>query len=248
MWMDAHEVSVPNPLAERVMDLHNNQNGRDLANDPANDSRDPATVIRESLANGEGQTTLPDVTSTPPPVEEEQVPGPEPDQDEGYEYGDYYEYNYDYDDYYDDEYYYDSDYSLEEDDYPYYEEDYPPVYEYDEDDYEIEVGPILTPEEYYELYGEYGDYNEYYEYYEEGFGEGDPHMTGFDGSDFMFKGDTTHVFDILSDRNFKLEAGLMMAETGRTYFNMFMVQSFNSTVQVLAGTGGEPAQGKPKPS
>jgi hypothetical protein len=40
---DGHEVSVPNAPSERMMDLYNNEVGRQLALDPANRTR-PADV------------------------------------------------------------------------------------------------------------------------------------------------------------------------------------------------------------
>jgi hypothetical protein len=49
---DSHEVSVPNDDGERMMDLYNNEVGRQLALDPANRLRFPDTVIREAMAKG----------------------------------------------------------------------------------------------------------------------------------------------------------------------------------------------------
>jgi hypothetical protein len=49
---DGHEVSDPNDDGERMMDLYNNEVGRQLALDPANRLRFPDTVIREAMSKG----------------------------------------------------------------------------------------------------------------------------------------------------------------------------------------------------
>ena len=53
---DAHEVTVPNPDSERLMDLFNNNVGRGLALDPKNKGRPAADVIMEALRSGQLQT------------------------------------------------------------------------------------------------------------------------------------------------------------------------------------------------
>lgn len=52
---DAHEVSSPTPNGARLMDLYNNNVGRRLAIDPANQNRNPDDVILEALQAGKLQ-------------------------------------------------------------------------------------------------------------------------------------------------------------------------------------------------
>jgi hypothetical protein len=49
---DAHEVSNYNDPGERIMDLYNNEIGRNLAQDPANSGRSAEDVVLEALRNG----------------------------------------------------------------------------------------------------------------------------------------------------------------------------------------------------
>lgn len=49
---DGHEITTVNPDGERLMDLYNNKVGRELALDPANQGRDPVTVIQEAIKSG----------------------------------------------------------------------------------------------------------------------------------------------------------------------------------------------------
>jgi len=53
---DAHEISEVNDPGSRIMDLFNNNVGRQLAMDPRNHNRDGATVILEAIKRGELQT------------------------------------------------------------------------------------------------------------------------------------------------------------------------------------------------
>lgn len=177
------------------MDLHNNQLGRQLEDNPVNSNRNEVQVVREALRNGLAMTSPPDVSKPPPP------PGI------SVEVGN---------------------------------ENIVVDVEYDRAD-DSRLPKIFDSIDFAQTFDEFKNFQFVATAW------GDPHLTGFDGSEFMFKGDTNHVFEILSHRTFKLEAGLMMTESGRTYFNMFKIQSSNSTVQILAGTDEEPAQGKVKP-
>ncbi len=53
---DAHERDRPNPIGERVMDLYNNDHGRELALDPSNRERDPAEVVKQAVEEERVQT------------------------------------------------------------------------------------------------------------------------------------------------------------------------------------------------
>lgn len=54
---DAHEVSVPNKPEERLMDLYNNQVGRELAVHEDSSTR-PIDAIRDAIARGCLRTSL----------------------------------------------------------------------------------------------------------------------------------------------------------------------------------------------
>jgi len=58
---DAHEISSPNEPGERLMDLYNNEMGRNLAQDPANSTRSAEEVVLEALRNGRLQVQPMDV-------------------------------------------------------------------------------------------------------------------------------------------------------------------------------------------
>ena len=49
---DAHEISSPNNVEERLKDLYNNEVGRQLAADPANRNRSDEEVVIEALRAG----------------------------------------------------------------------------------------------------------------------------------------------------------------------------------------------------
>ena len=49
-FTDAHEISVPNPIGERYMDLYNNRAGRNIAG--ANGNEDAVEAIRKAIRNG----------------------------------------------------------------------------------------------------------------------------------------------------------------------------------------------------
>ncbi len=53
---DAHEISYAGPAGELLMDLYNNNAGRQMALDPRNRDRTPEEVIREALRAGRLQT------------------------------------------------------------------------------------------------------------------------------------------------------------------------------------------------
>ncbi len=53
---DAHEISTPTPVGDRLMDLYNNNAGRKLALDPANKGRPADEVILDALLQGQLQT------------------------------------------------------------------------------------------------------------------------------------------------------------------------------------------------
>ena len=55
---DAHERSAPNPKGERIMDLHNNQQGRKLA-ESTNDTVNDIEAVLDALRNGQLKTTPP---------------------------------------------------------------------------------------------------------------------------------------------------------------------------------------------
>ncbi len=68
-FMDAHQISSPNPLSETAMDLWNNAVGRKLAMDSANSERDPSEVIAEAL--NEGLLVVKPLDSTDDPAQGE---------------------------------------------------------------------------------------------------------------------------------------------------------------------------------
>ena len=54
---DAHEITEPGPDGDRLMDLYNNNLGRRLALDPANQGRPAEDVVLEAIKNGDAQTS-----------------------------------------------------------------------------------------------------------------------------------------------------------------------------------------------
>ena len=55
-FADAHEITVPTPDGDRLMDLFNNNLGRRLALDPANKGRPAEDVVLEAIKKGQAQT------------------------------------------------------------------------------------------------------------------------------------------------------------------------------------------------
>ena len=66
-FADAHEITVPTPDGDRLMDLFNNNLGRRLALDPANKGRPAEDVVLEAIKRGDAQTQPFKTRSTPAP-------------------------------------------------------------------------------------------------------------------------------------------------------------------------------------
>jgi hypothetical protein len=62
---DGHEITVPTPDGDRLMDLFNNNLGRRLALDPANKGRPAEDVVLEAIKKGHAQTQPFKTRSTP---------------------------------------------------------------------------------------------------------------------------------------------------------------------------------------